>query len=595
MIQIKNTIKSLLSGTVFSFRLLWENERKLYVYLLLSASLGTVNAFLLILFPKCLLDNVTERKYTTALLIIGLFATIQLAFSVFNGWLNKNKEISVEKNRLLLKILLAEKLATLRQEQLEDPEKSRQYEVAKKSIDKGNVEACVEAFLSLVSSVVVISGVIYILKLLPFWFMLLICIVMIVNAIGHIVRAKYTYKEMTEETPTERELYYLRGRLMNREYAKEIRAFHLENFIVDKTQQTIDKFFFISQRYNVKHNRILWWTDMMNGLQTVAFSTYNVFLFFQQIITVGTFTMNMSALFQFSDSLNTIFTKLVAMAEQSVYLKDYREFIFMPSSYQGQIEISVQEMYTIEFVDVSFRYPGQEQNALEHISLTIHQGEKVSIVGANGAGKSTFTKLLLGLYRPTSGSIFLNGTNIEELDSGSYLRLFSAVMQDYQLFSFTILENIIFSEDPSPTQLAAAWECVREIGLSGTIERLHNGMGTFLTQRYNEKGIDLSGGEHQKLAIARALYHNSPIMILDEPTSALSPQSEYDIYQRFSKMTNNKTVLYISHRLSSCTLCDRILVFDEGRIVEDGSHWQLLEQGGQYAKMFHKQASLYGF
>lgn len=595
MIQIKNTIKSLLSGTVFSFRLLWENERKLYVYLLLSASLGTVNAFLLILFPKCLLDNVTERKYTTALLIIGLFATIQLAFSVFNGWLNKNKEISVEKNRLLLKILLAEKLATLRQEQLEDPEKSRQYEVAKKSIDRGNVEACVEAFLSLVSSVVVISGVIYILKLLPFWFMLLICIVMIVNAIGHIVRAKYTYKEMTEETPTERELYYLRGRLMNREYAKEIRAFHLENFIVDKTQQTIDKFFFISQRYNVKHNRILWWTDMMNGLQTVAFSTYNVFLFFQQIITVGTFTMNMSALFQFSDSLNTIFTKLVAMAEQSVYLKDYREFIFMPSSYQGQIEISVQEMYTIEFVDVSFRYPGQEQNALEHISLTIHQGEKVSIVGANGAGKSTFTKLLLGLYRPTSGSIFLNGTNIEELDSGSYLRLFSAVMQDYQLFSFTILENIIFSEDPSPTQLAAAWECVREIGLSGTIERLHNGMGTFLTQRYNEKGIDLSGGEHQKLAIARALYHNSPIMILDEPTSALSPQSEYDIYQRFSKMTNNKTVLYISHRLSSCTLCDRILVFDEGRIVEDGSHWQLLEQGGQYAKMFHKQASLYGF
>ena len=595
MNQLNDTIKRLLSGTVFSFHLLWKNERILYLYLFLSMILGTVNSFLLILFPKYLLDNLTERKFTAVFLVIGLFTVIQLVLSVLNGWLDKNKAICSERNRLVLKTLLMDKLASLRHEQLENPDKLRQYEFAQKCIDKGNVAAYVQGVFSLGSSIVVISGVVFILQSLPFWVLLLICLVVIANAIGHIVSAKYTYAEMTEETPTERCLYYLRGRLMNKEYAKEIRAFRLENFIVGKTQQTIEDFFSISQRYNLKHNRILWWTHIVSGLQTVALYIYNVFLFFQHIITVGTFTMNVSALFQFSDSLSTIFTQLISMAEQSIYLRDFREFVLAPSSYHGQIEISPQETYTIEFVDVSFRYPGQEQAALEHIHLTIHPDEKVSVVGANGAGKSTFIKLLLGLYRPTSGSIRLNGIDIEKLEPNSYLRLFSAVMQDYQLYSFTILENMIFSENPSPAQSAAAWECVRQIGLDEAIEKLPDGLGTFLTQRYSENGIDLSGGEHQKLAIARALYRDTPIMILDEPTSALSPQSEYEIYQRFSRMTNNKTVLYISHRLSSCTLCDRVLVFDGGHIVEDGSHRQLLEQNGPYAKMFHTQASLYGF
>lgn len=595
MNQLKDTIKRLLSGTAFSFRLLWENERRLYLYLLFSAISGMVNSFLLILFPKYLLDNLTERKFAAVFFVIGIFTSMQLVFSILNAWLDRNKAICAERNRLLLKTLLVDKLASLRHEQLEDPEILRQYEFAQKCIDKGNVESYVQAAFSLGSSVIIISGVMYILKSLPFWVLLLICVVVIVNAVGHIISAKYTYAEMTEETPTERCLYYLRGRLMNKEYAKEIRAFRLENFIADKTRRTIEDFFSISQRYHAKHNRILWWIHVVSGLQTVALYIYNVILFFHHTISVGAFTMNVSALFQFSNSLNTIFTQLISMSEQSVYLRDYREFLFASSSYQGHTEVSPQEKYTIEFVDVSFRYPGQEENVLEHIHLTIHPDEKVSIIGTNGAGKSTFIKLLLGLYRPTSGSILLNGTDIEKLNPDRYLRLFSAVMQDYQLYSFTILDNLIFTENPSPAACADAWECVRQIGLDETIEKLPDGMDTFLTQRYSENGIDLSGGEHQKLAIARALYRNTPIMILDEPTSALSPQSEYEIYRRFSRMSSNKTVLYISHRLSSCTLCDRILVFDRGHIVEDGSHRQLLEQNGQYAKMFHQQASLYGF
>lgn len=303
--------------------------------------------------------------------------------------------------------------------------------------------------------------------------------------------------------------------------------------------------------------------------------------------------MNISALFQFSSSMSSIINELAAISEQSVYLKDYRELIYMKSSYVGTQSVIKQEDYTIELIGVYFSYPGQEGYALENINLKIQSKKKISIVGMNGAGKTTFVKLLMGLYHPTKGSIYFNGINIEKLDSQQYLQLFSAVFQDYQLYSFTLLENILFSEQPSEEECFRAERCLGKIGLDTKIKKYSKGVHSYITQQYSSEGFELSGGESQKLAISRALYRNAPIIVLDEPTSALSPQNEYDIYQHFNQLVDDKTVFYISHRLSSCTICDRILVFDQGHIVEDGSHLQLLKQEGLYAQMFLKQSSFY--
>ncbi len=314
----------------------------------------------------------------------------------------------------------------------------------------------------------------------------------------------------------------------------------------------------------------------------------------RKVISVGVFSMNLSALFQFSSSLDTIFSQVPAMAEKGVYLRDYRDFLNLPSTYTGTRPLPASDGLSIDFDDVTFTYPGQEKPALKNLRVHICPGEKISIVGPNGAGKTTFVKLLLGMMKPTSGHIQLNGVDAEELDAQEYRKLFCAVMQDFQMYSFTLRENITFSETATETQLERADRCLRDIGMRQTVERLPHGIETYLTQRYSEDGVELSGGENQKLAIARALYRDAPVMILDEPTASLSPQSENEIYRHFGKLTSGRTALMISHRLSGCTLCDRILVFDEGELVQNGHHRQLMEQGGLYAEMFQKQTALYG-
>lgn len=577
----------------FSFSFLWKNERLIYLYITLSTLITTFNSFVLISFTKYLLDYLASQNYVAALITISVFCVWQYFFINIQGFLNKKRSLCSGRNRILMKTLLIDKLATLRYEQIESPNLLERYEFAQKCAEKGDAEVYVQKVFSMLSSVFVIGGVMYILKDIKPWVLFLMIAVIIINIISLIINAKYSYQEMTEETPVERKLYYLRGHLMNKEYGKEIRAFQLSNFILKETRHAIDGFYFINRQYGVKNNHIDWWVHVANNIQTFVFYIYNILLFWGQKITIGTFTMNVSALFQFSSSLHTVFSNIIEMFEQSVYLKDYYEFMHTVSSYCGTKKIQQKNGNIIEFVDVSFAYPGQGKYALQNINVKIVPGEKISIVGVNGAGKTTFIKLLMGLYKPTKGTIFLNGINIEQLDPKQYLHLFSAVFQDYQLYNFKIIDNLIFSENPSSDEISYAEKCIDDIGLKTVMQKLPRGIYSYLTQYYDESGVELSGGENQKLAICRALYRDSQFVILDEPTSALSPQSEYDIYSRFDQLTRSKTVFYISHRLSSCTLCDRVLVFDKGSVVEDGTHKQLLEKGALYAEMFKKQSSFY--
>jgi len=587
-------IRGIPAGIFWAFKILWKNGRTYYFCAFLIAFLNIPNTFAGVLFPKYLLDSLTDGNSGTALAVILLFAVWEFLYGCLNDRMSKQKGICLEESRLAMKLQLMDKFASLRYEQLEDPGKQRQYEFSLKCIDEGDVGQYVDSVFSMISSCVVIGGIFYILRGLPLWVLAVMSAVIVTNAVVHIIGSKYTYDEMQEETPTERTLYYLRGRLMHKEYGKEIRSFRMAPYIVAKTRRAIDAFFRLCQRYDHKHNRILWWVHVVEEVQEFSLYAYHAGLFYYGKITAGSFVSNVSALFQFGNALNSIFTAVIGMAERAVYLQDYRDFLLLPSDYRGRGHVEEQKEHVIEFQDVSFRYPGQECCALEHIHVTIHTGERISIVGANGAGKTTFIKLLLGLYRPCGGKILLNGKDIEELDAEEYIKLFASVMQDYQLYSFRIIDNLLFHENETEEERSRAGAVLDEMGMKETLDGLAEGMDSFLTQRYSEKGIELSGGENQKLAISRALYRDAPVILLDEPTSALSPQSEYHIYQQFDRITAGKTVLYVSHRLASCLLCDRILVFDRGKIVEDGSHAGLMKDNGLYAEMFRSQSSLYG-
>ena len=246
---------------------------------------------------------------------------------------------------------------------------------------------------------------------------------------------------------------------------------------------------------------------------------------------------------------------------------------------------------TFEFRDVSFTYPGGSSPALNCVSCTLRRGERVAVVGLNGSGKTTFIKLLCRLYHPSEGEILLNGVNIEEFDMREYLGLLSVVFQDFALFPFTLGENVAAAEEYDGERAVSALDTA---GFGDRLKTLEKGLGTVLYKDYEDDGMDVSGGEAQKIALARALYKNSPFMVLDEPTAALDPVAEYEIYTRFNGFTEDKGAVYISHRLSSCVFCDRIMVFEDGKIVQTGGHRELLNDGGGlYARLWNAQAQYY--
>lgn len=274
------------------------------------------------------------------------------------------------------------------------------------------------------------------------------------------------------------------------------------------------------------------------------------------------------------------------------YLHHYYEYLHLPnrketgSIFTGNL---AEKEFTVAFEHVSFRYPGTDQYSLREINMTMHYGEKIALVGPNGAGKTTLIMLLCRLYEPTEGRILLNGKDIREYDYREYLNLFGVVFQDFKLFAMNVAENVAASGE---YEEALVWECLEKAGIRERISEMDEGIRT---QLYNVgvKGVEISGGEAQKIAIARALYKSAPFIILDEPTSALDPVAEYEIYAGFDKLVAEKLAVYISHRMSSCRFCERILVLEKGQIAEEGNHDTLLQQDGIYAKMWNMQAKNY--
>lgn len=263
------------------------------------------------------------------------------------------------------------------------------------------------------------------------------------------------------------------------------------------------------------------------------------------------------------------------------------------SLYRGKLPVEKRSdnEYEVEFRNVSFRYPESDEYALKNFSLKLRIGEKMAVVGKNGSGKTTMIKLLCRLYDPTEGEILLNGVDIRKFDYREYMKLFSIVFQDFALFDFSIAKNVAAEEEYIPEQVE---ECLRRAGFGERLSELERGIETPVGTGFEDEGIFMSGGERQKIAIARALYKGSPFILLDEPTAALDPIAEFEIYSAFNEMVGNKTAIYISHRLSSCRFCNDIVVFDGGQIVQRGSHEELIQkEDGMYYSLWNAQAQYY--
>ncbi len=276
--------------------------------------------------------------------------------------------------------------------------------------------------------------------------------------------------------------------------------------------------------------------------------------------------------------------------------KDLLRYWNIPNKmYRGLPESVVEKRddneYYVEFKDVSFKYPNTDIYALRHVNIKFKVGEKLAVVGMNGSGKTTFIKLLCRLYDPTEGEILLNGVNIKKYDYQEYMSIFSVVFQDFQLFSFSLGQNVAASAEFDREKVLA---CLEKAGFGERLEAMPKGVETSLYKNFDSDGVEISGGEAQKIALARALYKDAPFIILDEPTAALDPVSEYEVYSKFDEIAGDRTAVYISHRLASCRFCDKIAVFHEGAVIQTGSHEELLaDTGGKYYQLWNAQAQYY--
>ena len=314
---------------------------------------------------------------------------------------------------------------------------------------------------------------------------------------------------------------------------------------------------------------------------------------------IGNFVLYTGTVAKFVSAVTDLFDLFAQLKNNNVYLREIFEYIDMPNTmYQGTLPVEKRAFcesgdndYEIEFRDVSFKYPASEVYALRHVSIRFRVGTRLAVVGMNGSGKTTFIKLLCRLYDPTEGEILLNGIDIKKYNYDEYISIFSVVFQDFKLFSFSLGQNVAAG---IAYDRARAKACLEKAGFGARLQELPDGLDTCLYKDFEETGVEISGGEAQKIALARALYKDAPFIVLDEPTASLDPVAEYEVYSKFNDIVGNKTAIYISHRLSSCRFCDEIAVFDHGRIVQQGSHDELAaDENGKYYELWCAQSQYY--
>lgn len=427
------------------------------------------------------------------------------------------------------------------------------------------------------------------------WRILFVLLLMLVcNILTNRYARNYMDRHRDEDAGIRKKQQYLYGQSKKISTGKDIRLFGMENWL----EQIMDRLVAEGTDWQKRTERRWYLPVASDGIFTAIrdLLAYGVLTadVISGRISVAAFTFYLGIITGFSARLFAVVRSYNEMKQASIETGYFREALEQDNHFKREGGLDTRQMLhcpiRVEFRDVSFRYQGADEDTISHLNLTIREGEKIALVGNNGAGKTTIVKLLCGLYAPTEGKILVNGHSIEEYNLEEYFRLLGIVFQDVRPTPFTIGQNIAGVDAADGKQLSLAAE---QAGLKEKIENLDKGYGTYLSSVYEEESIQLSGGETQKLLLARAIYKDAPLLILDEPTSALDPIAEDAMYRQYHSMAEKKTAVFISHRLASTRFCDRILFLEHGKVIEEGSHDELMKKGGKYAYVYDVQSHYY--
>ncbi len=426
------------------------------------------------------------------------------------------------------------------------------------------------------------------------WLILILIIAVIPSFLGETHFNQRTYSLTRSWTPERRELDYLRYIGASDETAKEVKIFNLADFLARRFEHLADRYYLANRNITVK--RALW-GSFLTAIGTFSYYGAYVFIIIQTIgglITVGTLTFLAGSFQRLRSLLESIMGRFSRIAEGALYLQDLFDFFAIEPmiSEQGHRPFPKPLQKGFIFENVSFRYPGSERWAIRHLSFELHAGEKLALVGENGAGKTTLVKLLARLYEPTEGRILVDGIDIREFDLKDLRDNIGIIFQDYIRFQMKAMENIAIGNIEALEEMNAIVGAAQKSLADAVIEDLPAKYQQVLGKRFAD-GVDLSGGQWQKIALARAYMREAQLLILDEPTAALDARAEHEVFQRFADLISGKTAVLISHRFSTVRMADRILFLENGSLLELGSHEELLEKNGKYAELFNLQAQGY--
>lgn len=573
----------------------WKYDR---LYIIWNVLYQLVNSWIPViaaLMPKYIIDELMGEKNPQRLLLyVGILAGytfIAASLSVFfhmDGF-SKRCRVAAEFNSDLHR-----KLADADFERLENPEFLDMQEKAKKFLycDWHGFGYLLDCALNIIGQLFTLIGITAIIATLNLWIIILFIALAV---LGTAVEGKARKNAMLlsqEVISDQRGWMYYNGLFDDFGYGEEIRLNVLGNWLLSKERHYFTRVNDNQKKQNDGFIRSGVLGALFTFIQQCAAYGYLIWQVVSDSISVGSFTMYIGAVTSFAAALRSVMNSLVEIRAYDMYYDNLDDYLSIPAKLREGKHLPVKKgPHTIEFRNVSFRYQGSEHYALKNVNILLKPGEKLSIVGENGAGKTTFVKLLTRLYDPTEGEILLDGVNIKEIDYDSYMAVFSSVFQNYKLFSFSLLENVALAQ---PVDVTKAEDILKRIGFGDRLKKLPKGIHTFINKNFDESGFEPSGGEGQKIVLARALYReDAQIVVLDEPTAALDPKAEFELYQHFNALVEGKTAVYISHRLSSARFCDVIAVFENGSITEYGTHEELLKKSGKYAEMFEMQACFY--
>lgn len=581
-------------GVVFLLKYVWRFEKKYVLYSLLNQMILGIVTIITLIFPKMLMDELLDKQRVEyCLLWIGIM--------VGGGALGRFLCNLCVGRCLVLKgsvytqfqVYLTERLSRCDFACLEDPgfldikEKAQKFLYA----NGQGFAVVLDSVFNIIGKILVFLSIITILLTLNVWIVLFFIALVLINAkYEERTRKRYVSWDM-EKVPIERRGNYLSGLVENFAFGKEIRIFGIRDWLVEKVHlHFIEANHFYKMQVKELNKATLFSSIVNSVLEGVAYVTFAMGVIYQKI-GLGDFSMYVSAMMNFSNGMKDLMKSILDIRQFSGYYEALEQYMNVPVKMQEENKRTAPcQFHTIEFKNVSFRYPGQNAYSLKNINLIIRAGEKLAVVGENGAGKTTFIKLICRLYDPTEGEILLDGVDIRKMAYDSYLKLIGAVFQDFKLFAFSIKENICFGKEESNEYIAKLLE---ENGLEEKIATLEHGILTSVYKTFDENGFEPSGGEGQKIALTRAIYKDAPLILLDEPTSALDPKAEDELYQNFHRIIKGKTAVFISHRMSSTRFCDKIVLFESGQVAEMGTHEELMTKKGKYYDLFQMQAKYY--